>query len=55
MQVDAEIVQIEFDDVVEAISKEVDKSSVNKLVIGASSRGMFSRYEHCNFRVARKG
>lgn len=51
MQVDAEIVQIELDDVAEAISREVDESSVNKLVIGASSRGMFSRYEHCNFLV----
>lgn len=44
MQVDAEIVQIESDDVVNAISVEVNRSSVNKLVIGASSRGVFSRY-----------
>ncbi|KAH7853936.1 hypothetical protein Vadar_008285 [Vaccinium darrowii] len=36
----AEIVQLESDDVADAISKEVVKSSVNTLVIGVSSRGM---------------
>ncbi|KAG5558302.1 hypothetical protein RHGRI_008283 [Rhododendron griersonianum] len=51
-KVDAEIVQIELDDVVEAISREVDESSVNKLVIGASSRGMFSRRRNVSSEIA---
>ncbi|KAI8564516.1 hypothetical protein RHMOL_Rhmol03G0187700 [Rhododendron molle] len=51
-KVDAEIVQIESDDVVEAISREVDQSSVNKLVIGASSRGMFSRRRNVSSEIA---
>lgn len=44
MQVQAEVVQIESDDVVNAIADEVAKCSINKLVIGVSSSGgMFSR------------
>ncbi|GFZ15164.1 U-box domain-containing protein kinase family protein [Actinidia rufa] len=42
-KVQVEILQIESDDVVYAISREVAKSTFNNLVIGASSRGMFSR------------
>ncbi|GMP23978.1 hypothetical protein CsSME_00001395 [Camellia sinensis var. sinensis] len=43
-KVQVEILQIESDDVVYAISNEITKSTINKLVIGTSSRGMFSRY-----------
>ncbi|GMP69833.1 hypothetical protein CsSME_00028938 [Camellia sinensis var. sinensis] len=43
-KVQVEILQIESDNVVHAISNEVSKSTINKLVVGASSRGMFSRY-----------
>lgn len=39
-----EILQIESDDVVDAIKQEIVKGNINKLVIGASSSGMFSRY-----------
>lgn len=42
-KVQVEILQIESDDVVYAISNEIAKSTINKLVIGTSSRGMFSR------------
>jgi len=38
-RIHAEIVQLVSDDVIDAISKEVDKSTVDKLVIGASSHG----------------
>ena len=39
-----EIIQIESDDVVDAIKQEILKSNIGKLVIGSSSSGMFSRY-----------
>ncbi|KAA8539769.1 hypothetical protein F0562_026461 [Nyssa sinensis] len=42
-KVQVEIVQIESDDVVSAISEEVAKCTINKLVIGASSSSIFSR------------
>lgn len=42
-----EIVQVESDDVINAIAEEVVKYNVNKLVIGASSRRLFSRYQCC--------
>ncbi|KAA8533898.1 hypothetical protein F0562_031415 [Nyssa sinensis] len=42
-KVQVEIMQIESDDVVDAISMEVAKCSISKLVIGASSRSIFSR------------
>ncbi|KAK9083998.1 hypothetical protein Scep_030469 [Stephania cephalantha] len=42
-QVEAEIVQIEADDVPVAISNEVSKSQISMLVIGASSGGSFTR------------
>lgn len=43
MQVQVEIVQIESDDVVTAISGDIHKHKINKLVIGTSSRSIFSR------------
>ncbi|KAK9094596.1 hypothetical protein Scep_026065 [Stephania cephalantha] len=43
MKVEAEIVQIEADDVPVAISNEVSKSQISMLVIGASSGGSFTR------------
>ena len=36
---------IESDDIVDAIKQEIVKQKINKLVIGASSNGMFSRYQ----------
>ncbi|KAK9132727.1 hypothetical protein Scep_012255 [Stephania cephalantha] len=42
-KVEAEIVQIEADDVPVAISNEVSKSQISMLVIGASSGGSFTR------------
>lgn len=45
MQVD--VVVIESDDVENAIAGEVAKSGIRKLVIGAPSRGMFTRYFFC--------
>ncbi|XP_020263497.1 U-box domain-containing protein 35-like isoform X2 [Asparagus officinalis] len=42
-KVEAEAVVIEADDVAEAISAEIDKFTVSKLVIGVSSRNIFSR------------
>ncbi|KAH7855921.1 hypothetical protein Vadar_030576 [Vaccinium darrowii] len=51
-RIHAEIVQHESDDVVDAISKEVVKSSVNTLVIGVSSRGMlFSRRRNLSSEI----
>lgn len=43
MQVQVEIVQIESDDVVTAISGDILKHKISKLVIGSSSRSIFSR------------
>ncbi|KAK9162957.1 hypothetical protein Syun_003859 [Stephania yunnanensis] len=42
-KVEAEVVQIEADDVPVAISNEVSKSQISMLVIGASSGGSFTR------------
>ena len=44
MQVD--VTMIESDDVAKALAEEVAKCTIKKLVIGASSRGMFTRYIH---------
>ncbi|KAF5817127.1 hypothetical protein HanRHA438_Chr02g0050451 [Helianthus annuus] len=52
-KVDAEIVQIESNDVIEAIKHEIVKNNVSKLVIGASSKGIFSRGRICH-RKSRK-
>lgn len=38
-----EAVIIEADDVAEAISADINKFSIDKLVIGASSRNIFTR------------
>ena len=45
LQVQVEVLQIEADDVVNAIVGEVARCKIKRLVIGASSRGIFSRYE----------
>lgn len=42
-QVQVEVVQLESDDIVEAIAHEVSKLNIIKLVIGASSWSIFSR------------
>ncbi|KAK6925814.1 Serine-threonine/tyrosine-protein kinase, catalytic domain [Dillenia turbinata] len=42
-KVQVDLVVLESDDVASALSGEVAKCSINKLVIGASSNGMFSR------------
>ncbi|KAK9142088.1 hypothetical protein Syun_011488 [Stephania yunnanensis] len=49
-KVEAEIVQIEADDVPVAISNEVSKSQISMLVIGASSGGSFTSL-CCEFKV----
>lgn len=45
MQVQVGVVQIESNDVVNAIAGVVSKCSINKLVIGTSTPGLFSRYQ----------
>ncbi len=42
MQVD--VVVIESDNVANAIAEEVSKSAISNLVIGAPSRGLFTRF-----------
>ncbi|WKA06552.1 hypothetical protein VitviT2T_024447 [Vitis vinifera] len=42
-KVQVDVVVIESDDVAKAIAEEIAKSTIHKLVIGASSSGMFSR------------
>jgi K+-sensing histidine kinase KdpD len=42
--VEVDVVVIESGDVAIAIAEEVSKHGINKLVIGASSRGFFTRY-----------
>lgn len=44
MQVEAKVVVIEANDVADAISKEVARCSISKLIIGASSGNPFIRY-----------
>lgn len=39
-----DVVLIESDDVAIAIAEEVAKGAITKLVVGASSRGIFKRY-----------
>ncbi|KAK3033243.1 hypothetical protein RJ639_033123 [Escallonia herrerae] len=53
-KVQGEIVQIESDDVVSAIEGEVAKYSTNKLVIGASSRSLFSRGQSLSSRISER-
>lgn len=42
-KVEADIIIIESDQVANAIAEEVSKNTITRLVIGASSRGMFTR------------
>lgn len=51
-KVQVEIVLIESDDIVNAIAEEVEKGSINKLVIGATSRSMFSRGQNMSSRIS---
>ncbi|XP_076897307.1 U-box domain-containing protein 35-like isoform X2 [Bidens hawaiensis] len=51
-KVDTEIVQIESDDVVEAIKHEIVKNNISKLVIGASSKGIFSRGKNLSSKIS---
>jgi len=44
VQVHVDVVLIESDDVAIAIAEEVAKGVITKLVVGASSRGIFKRY-----------
>ena len=44
IQVQVEIAQIESDDVVAAITGDIQNHRISKLVIGASSRSIFSRF-----------
>lgn len=43
-QVHVDVVLIESDDVASAVAEEVTKDAITKLVIGASSGGIFKRY-----------
>ncbi|KAK1392857.1 U-box domain-containing protein 35 [Heracleum sosnowskyi] len=51
-KIQVEVSQIESDDVVNAIVDEVTKCSIKRLVIGASSRGMFSRGRRLSSRIS---
>ncbi|PWA88505.1 U-box domain-containing protein kinase family protein [Artemisia annua] len=51
-KVDVDIVHIESDDIVDAIKQEIVKQKINKLVIGASSNGMFSRGRNLSSRIS---
>ncbi|KAJ9539767.1 hypothetical protein OSB04_026273 [Centaurea solstitialis] len=51
-KVQVEIVQIESDDVAEAIKQEVSKGNISKLVIGASSNSIFSRGRNLSARIS---
>ncbi|KAL9995696.1 putative protein kinase RLK-Pelle-RLCK-IXb family [Helianthus debilis subsp. tardiflorus] len=51
-KVEVDIVQIESDDVVDAIKQEIIKHKINKLVIGASSKGIFSRGQNLSSRIS---
>ncbi|GMI76632.1 hypothetical protein like AT4G25160 [Hibiscus trionum] len=42
-KVEADVIIIESDEVANAIAEEVSKNNITRLVIGASSRGMFTR------------
>lgn len=43
-QVEAETLVIKSDNVAEAISEEINKFKISKLVIGASQQNIFMRY-----------
>lgn len=44
-QVHVDLVVIESDDVASAVAEEVTKDAITKLVVGASSGGLFKRYQ----------
>lgn len=44
VQVHVDVVVLESDDVAAAVAEEVAKGPITKLVVGASSRGIFTRY-----------
>ena len=43
-QVEAEAVLLESDDLPSAISEEINKFNIGKLVLGSSSKSIFRRY-----------
>ncbi|KAK4480627.1 hypothetical protein RD792_013705 [Penstemon davidsonii] len=51
-KVEVEVVQIESDDVQTAIAGEIRKYKINKLVIGASSRSIFSRGHTLSLKIS---
>ncbi|CAI9091988.1 OLC1v1027114C4 [Oldenlandia corymbosa var. corymbosa] len=51
-KVETEVVQIESDDVVNALTGEISKHNISKLVIGSSSRGLFSRGGNISSKIA---
>ncbi|KAK1366696.1 U-box domain-containing protein 35-like [Heracleum sosnowskyi] len=51
-KVQVEVLQIESDDVVNAIAGEVARCNIKRLVIGASSRGIFSRGRRLSSRIS---
>ncbi|PHT52468.1 U-box domain-containing protein 35 [Capsicum baccatum] len=51
-KVQVEVLQLESDDIVKAIAQEVTKHNIIKLVIGASSRSIFSRGQSLSSRIS---
>ncbi|KAK4363489.1 hypothetical protein RND71_018730 [Anisodus tanguticus] len=51
-KVQVEVLQLESDDIVKAIAQEVTKLNIIKLVIGASSRSIFSRGQSLSSRIS---
>lgn len=51
-KVQVEVLQLESDDIVKAIAQEVTKLNIIKLVIGASSRSIFSRGPSLSSRIS---
>ncbi|KAL8096033.1 U-box domain-containing protein 35-like isoform X2 [Apium graveolens] len=51
-KVEVEVLQIESDDVVDAIAGEVARCNIKRLVIGASSRGIFSRGRRLSSKIS---
>lgn len=51
-KVQVEVLQLESDDIVNAIAQEVTKLNIIRLVIGASSRSIFSRGQSLSSRIS---
>ncbi|KAK4351174.1 hypothetical protein RND71_030487 [Anisodus tanguticus] len=51
-KVQVEVLQLESDDIVKAIAQEVTKHHIIKLVIGASSRSIFSRGQNLSSKIS---